>query len=92
MRVPSFTLFFIQENKVKPKKLLSQLFVTEQNNGMKYSTGLVKLLIRANQNIPEQLKSMAISAREVNNMHTFFNNYTIYSFTLFSILFLCLNE
>eukprot|EP00111_Clytia_hemisphaerica_P003727 TCONS_00010704-protein len=53
------------ENNPDPKKLLSHLFVTEQNNGMKYSTGLVKLLKRSGQHIPEHLKSMAASAREL---------------------------
>ena len=83
-----FLLFFIQENKVKPKKLLSQLFVTEQNNGMKYSTGLVKLLKRANQNIPEQLKSMAISAREVKNI-ILFSIIILYIFSLFFQCYFC---
>ena len=63
-------LFFcFQENAEKPKKLLSHLFITEQNNGMKYSTGLVKLLERSGQHIPEQLKTMAASAREVISIY-----------------------
>lgn len=57
----------IQENetKEKPKPLLSQIFVTEKDNSMRYTTGLEKLLRRSGQRVPEQLKSMAESAREL---------------------------
>lgn len=53
------------ENKEKPKSLLCQIFITEKNNGFRYCTGLVKIIIRAGQNIPELLKSMASSSYEL---------------------------
>jgi len=53
------------ENKSDAKDLMCHVFVTEQNNGMRYSTGLVKLLKRSGQNIPKALQSMAESSREL---------------------------
>lgn len=60
------------ENKDTKKELTSHVFVTEQDNGMRYSTGLVKLLKRSGQHVPAVLKTMATASRELKEEQKMF--------------------
>ena len=53
------------QNSKTPEKVMCHVFEAEKNNGMRYSNGLVKLLRRAGQNVPDLLTSMALSSREL---------------------------
>ncbi|XP_065675246.1 uncharacterized protein LOC100205880 isoform X2 [Hydra vulgaris] len=63
------------EDSVSKKELCVLIFVTELDNGMRYSTGLVKLLKRSGQEVSEELQSMAISSHEIKESQKEFDEF-----------------